>query len=307
MNYFTLDQLSGINSGHDHPAKFAVIGNPVAHSLSPQLHQPALNELKLDCRYIRVEVPEGQVNEAFEKMYAAGIRGINVTVPHKLEALEACHQVEPAASSMGAVNTIVFNAEGQRTGFNTDGPGFVRAIREEFGMDLGDLRVIVIGAGGGAGRAIATQCALEGCPQLILANRTLEKLTPMREELTRLTQSEKLEGPRDRIEIHSLDDPILEEAIGASDLIINTTSVGLKSSDPAPFPSHWVEPHHLVYDTIYNPSRTHLLRDAESQGARIANGLSLLLHQGALSLEHWLNQDAPVDAMRQGLLDFLKA
>lgn len=307
MNYFTLDQLSGINSGHDHPAKFAVIGNPVAHSLSPQLHQPALNELKLDCRYIRVEVPEGQVNEAFEKMYAAGIRGINVTVPHKLEALEACHQVEPAASSMGAVNTIVFNAEGQRTGFNTDGPGFVRAIREEFGMDLGDLRVIVIGAGGGAGRAIATQCALEGCPQLILANRTLEKLTPMREELTRLTQSEKLEGPRDRIEIHSLDDPILEEAIGASDLIINTTSVGLKSSDPAPFPPNWVEPHHLVYDTIYNPSRTHLLRDAESQGARIANGLSLLLHQGALSLEHWLNQDAPVDAMRQGLLDFLKA
>ena len=307
MNYFTLDQLSEINSGHDHPAKFAVIGNPVAHSLSPQLHQPALNELKLDCRYIRVEVPEEQVNEAFEKMYAAGIRGINVTVPHKLEALEACHQVEPAASSMGAVNTIVFNAEGQRTGFNTDGPGFVRAIREEFGMDLGDLRVIIIGAGGGAGRAIATQCALEGCPQLILANRTLEKLTPMREELTRLTQSEKLEGPRDRIEIRSLDDPILEEAIGASDLIINTTSVGLKSSDPAPFPPHWVEPHHLVYDTIYNPSRTHLLRDAESQGARIANGLSLLLHQGALSLEHWLNQDAPVDAMRQGLLDSLKA
>lgn len=307
MNYFTLDQLSEINSGHDHPAKFAVIGNPVAHSLSPQLHQPALNKLKLDCRYIRVEVPEGQVNEAFEKMYAAGIRGINVTVPHKLEALEACHQVDPAASSMGAVNTIVFNTEGQRTGINTDGPGFVRAIREEFGMDLGDLRVIIIGAGGGAGRAIATQCALEGCPQLILANRTLEKLTPMREELTRLTQSEKLEGPRDRIEIHSLDDPILEEAIGASDLIINTTSVGLKSSDPAPFPPHWVEPHHLVYDTIYNPSRTHLLRDAESQGARIANGLSLLLHQGALSLEHWLNQDAPVDAMRQGLLDFLKA
>lgn len=307
MNYFTLDQLSEINSGHDHPAKFAVIGNPVAHSLSPQLHQPALNKLKLDCRYIRVEVPEGQVNEAFEKMYAAGIRGINVTVPHKLEALEACHQVDPAASSMGAVNTIVFNTEGQRTGFNTDGPGFVRAIREEFGMDLGDLRVIIIGAGGGAGRAIATQCALEGCPQLILANRTLEKLTPMREELTRLTQSEKLEGPRDRIEIHSLDDPILEEAIGASDLIINTTSVGLKSSDPAPFPPHWVEPHHLVYDTIYNPSRTHLLRDAESQGARIANGLSLLLHQGALSLEHWLNQDAPVDAMRQGLLDFPKA
>jgi len=302
MTHFTLDQLSEINAGNDFPARFAVIGNPVAHSLSPQLHQPALDELAQDCRYIRVEVPEGRVEEAFEKMYAAGIRGINVTVPHKLEALQACHQVDPAAASMGAVNTIVFDVEGQRTGFNTDGPGFVRAIREEFGVDLGDLRVIIIGAGGGAGRAIATQCALEGCQQLILANRTLEKLAPMREELTKLTQSEKLEGPRDRIEIHSLDDPILEEAIGASELIINTTSVGLKSSDPAPFPTHWVEPHHLVYDTIYNPSRTHLLRDAESQGARVANGLSLLLHQGALSLEYWLNQVAPVDVMRQGLL-----
>ena len=307
MNHFTLDQLTEINSGQDHPAKFAVIGNPVAHSLSPQLHQPALDELGQDCRYIRVEVPEGQVKEAFEKMYAAGIRGINVTVPHKLEALEACHHVDPAAKSMGAVNTIVFNSEGQRTGFNTDGPGFVRAIREEFGVDLGDLRVIIIGAGGGAGRAIATQCALEGCPQLILVNRTVEKLAPMEKELIELTQSEKLEGPRDRIEIYSLDDPELEEAIGASELIINTTSVGLKSSDPAPFPTHWVEPHHLVYDTIYNPSRTRLLRDAESQGARIANGLSLLLHQGALSLEYWLNQDAPIDTMRQALKTSLKA
>ncbi len=307
MNHFTLDQLTEINSGHELPARFAVIGNPVAHSLSPQLHQPALDKLKQDCRYIRVEVPEGQVEEAFEKMYALGIRGINVTVPHKLEALEACQQVDPAAKSMGAVNTIVFDDEGKRTGFNTDGPGFVRAIREEFGVDLGDLRVIIIGAGGGAGRAIATQCALEGCPQLILANRTLEKLIPMRDELTKLTQSEKLEGPRDRIEIHALDDPILEEAIGASELIINTTSVGLKSSDPAPFPSHWVEPHHLVYDTIYNPSRTRLLRDAENQGARIANGLTLLLHQGVLSLEYWINQDAPIEVMRQGLLDTLKA
>jgi len=125
-------------------------------------------------------------------------------------------------------------------------------------------------------------------------------------ELQQLSNSETLEGPRDRISTISLSDPALEEAIAASELIINTTSVGLKSGDPSPFPSHWVEPHHLVYDSIYHPSRTRLLREAEGQGARIANGLSLLIHQGALSLEYWLNREVPIEAMRQGVLDAIK-
>ena len=305
MKYFTIDQLSTLNYGEDKPARFAVIGNPVAHSLSPQLHQPALDSLEQDSRYVRIEVEVGKVAEAFERMFDLGIRGINVTIPHKQEALEACQEVAPAANAMGAVNTIVFDDDGKRTGFNTDGPGFARAIREEFGVDLGDLKVIIIGAGGGAGRAIATQCVLENCPQIILANRTLRKIEPMKEDLLKMAHRETLEGPRDRIATLALDDSALEEAIAASELIINTTSVGLKSADPSPFPSHWVEPHHLVYDTIYNPERTRLLRDASSQGARIANGLSLLLHQGALSLEYWLNQDAPLDVMRKGIRDVL--
>lgn len=307
MNYFTLDQLDIINDGEEHPARFAVIGNPVAHSLSPQLHQPALDALALNARYIRVEVEPGNVAEAFDKMHAAGIRGINVTVPHKLEGMESCETVDPAAQAMGAVNTIVFDQKGSKTGFNTDGPGFSRAIREEFDIDLGDLKVIIIGAGGGAGRAIATQAIIENCSQLILANRTVEKLSPIKEALSEMSHREVLEGPRDRIETIALDSPDLEEAIAASELIINTTSVGLKSSDPSPFPSHWVEPHHLVYDTIYNPAKTRLLRDAEMQGAKTANGLSLLLHQGALSLEYWLNRDVPLEAMRGGIRDAIKA
>lgn len=306
MKYFALDQLVSINGDGENPARYAVIGNPVAHSLSPQLHQPALDALSAKARYIRVEVEPGQVSTAFDKMYAAGIRGINVTVPHKLEALESCHTVNPAAKIMGAVNTIVFDSNGLRTGFNTDGPGFTRAIREDFGVDLGDLKVIIIGAGGGAGRAIATQCIAENCSQLILANRTIEKLAPIKKELTTMAHRDALEGPRDRIEIIALDDPDLEEAIAASELIVNTTSVGLKSIDPSPFPSHWVEPHHLVYDTIYNPAKTRLLRDSEIQGARTANGLSLLLHQGALSFEYWLNRDAPLEAMRNGIKNATK-
>ena len=306
MKSYTLSDLASINEDETKPARFAVIGNPVQHSLSPQLHQPALDSLGIDARYVRVEVESGKVAEAFDQLFEAGFLGINVTVPHKLEALEACHAVDPAAASMGAVNTIVFDKDGKRTGFNTDGPGFARAIREEFSVDLGDLKVIIIGAGGGAGRAIATQCIIENCSQVILVNRTLEKLAPLKDQLTELISREDLEGPRDRIEIMSLDDPQLESAIDASELIINTTSVGLNSADPSPFPSRWVEPHHLVYDTIYNPARTRLLRDAEAQGARIANGLSLLLHQGALSLEYWLNQDAPLGAMREGVQTALK-
>ena len=301
MKSYTLAQLAEINEGESSLARFAVIGNPVTHSLSPQLHQPALDKLQQDARYIRVEVEPGQVSEAFEKMHAAGIQGINVTVPHKLEALEACHEVNSAALSMGAVNTIVFDKEGNRTGFNTDGPGFARAIREEFGVDLGDLKVIIIGAGGGAGRAIATQCVLENCPQLILVNRTVEKIEAMKEAFLKDTPSKTLEGPRDRIATLALDDPDLKDSLAASELIINTTSIGLKATDPSPFPTQWVEPHHLVYDTIYNPKKTRLLRDSENQGARIANGLSLLLHQGALSLEYWLGEDAPLESMREGL------
>jgi len=307
MKSFTIEQLPTINDGEDLPARFAVIGNPVAHSLSPQLHQPALDELGEGSRYVRIEVEVGKVAEAFDQLFAAGFRGINVTVPHKLEALAACDEIDTAARSMGAVNTIVFDHHGKRTGFNTDGPGFVRAIREEFGVDLGDLRIIIIGAGGGAGRAIATQSVLENCSQLILANRTLEKLQAIKEELLTLAHRDILAGPRDRIEIISLSSPDLQEAIAASELIINTTSVGLKNTDPTPFPASWIEPHHLVYDTIYNPDRTKLLREASLQGARVANGLSLLIHQGALSLEYWLGKDVPIETMRAGVKKALTA
>ena len=301
MTTFTLKDLGSLNAGEEKPVRFAVIGKPVKHSLSPELHQPALDHLGEAARYVRIEVEPGQVAEAFSLLHQAGLRGLNVTVPHKLEALEACDEVDPAASVMGAVNTIIFDEEGRSSGFNTDGPGFARAIREEFSVDLRDLKVIIVGAGGGAGRAIATQCITENCPQVILVNRTLPKLETIKEQLLAMIRREDLEGPRDWLEILALDDPGLAEALQASELIINTTSVGLKATDPAPFPTRWIEPHHLVYDTIYNPAKTRLLREAEAQGARTANGLSLLIHQGALSLEYWLNTTAPLAQMREGV------
>lgn len=306
MKSYTLDQLDSMNLNERKPARFAVIGQPVEHSLSPQLHQPALDALDQNARYVRIEVEPGSVRDALVRFREKGFLGINVTIPHKLEALEACTFVDPAADAMGAVNTIILGDDGSMSGFNTDGPGLARAIREEFSVDLGDLKVIIIGAGGGAGRAIATQCVIENCPQLILANRTLDKLVPIKTQLEQMIHREDLEGPRDRLEVMALNDPDLQEAIQSSELIINTTSIGLRPTDPAPFTAGWIEPHHLVYDTIYNPERTRLLREAESQGARVANGLSLLIHQGALSLEYWLNRDVPLEKMRAGVRDALK-
>ncbi|MEM9080444.1 MAG: shikimate dehydrogenase [Verrucomicrobiota bacterium] len=293
-----LDNPTLLNPPGEKPAKLAVIGNPIHHSKSPQLHQPALDALDLDTRYIRLELEPGSLPEAFAKMRSAGFIGTNVTVPHKFEALSTCTSLDPAAEALGAVNTILFADNDEILGFNTDGPGFVRAIREEFSVDLRDLKILIVGAGGGAGQALATQCAREGCEQLVLANRSLDKLEQLATRLKPLFESDRLEGPGERLQILALDSPQLPEIAGHCELIIQTTSLGLKPTDPSPLPAGCLEPHHLVYDTIYSPPKTKLLQLAESKGARTANGLSLLLHQGALSFQYWFPGTDPLPHMR---------
>jgi shikimate dehydrogenase len=295
-----LDNEAELNPPDAKPAKLAVIGHPVAHSQSPQLHQPALDSLEIDARYIRLELEAGQLPTAFSKMRELGFLGTNVTVPHKFEALSTCTDLDPAARALGAVNTILFGEGDDILGFNTDGPGFVRAIREDFSVDIRDLRIMIVGAGGGAGQALATQCAREGCEQLVLVNRSVDKLAKLSAKLSPYFDSEKLDGPGERLTRYGIDSPHLPEVAGHCDLIIQTTSLGLKATDPAPIPSHCLQPHHLVYDTIYEPARTKFLRLAEANGARVSNGLSLLLHQGALSFEYWFPGTHPLPAMRAG-------
>ena len=172
---YTLADLSTrelLDEGCDKPARLAVIGHPVAHSASPGMHQPALDTAGIDARYIRLDIEPGHVGEAFSRMKALGFIGCNVTVPHKLEAMEHC-DVDPDAQSLGAVNTIRFDADVTR-GFNTDGPGFARAIEDDFKVPLASLKVAIVGAGGGAGQAIATQACLARVPKLVLINRTAE-------------------------------------------------------------------------------------------------------------------------------------
>jgi shikimate dehydrogenase len=276
------------------PARLAVLGWPIAHSASPGMHQPALAAHGIDARYIRLEVEPGRIPEAFQKMGGLGFIGCNVTVPHKLAALECCSEVDPAAQAMGAVNTVRF--EGGRTlGFNTDGPGFARAIEDDFGVKPGELKIAIVGAGGGAGQALAAQCILAGAPQLVLANRTLDKLAPVLERLRAISNNTEI------IPL-ALDDPRLASLCLESDLIVNTSSLGLKPGDPSVLPPECLRPGQMIYDTIYQPALTPLLDLAASLGCRTANGLTMLLHQGQLAFQHWFPGSDPLKVMRAALV-----
>ncbi len=254
---------------------------------------------RLDTR--RLHIRPGELETALRLLPANDFIGTNVTIPHKAAALALMDEVDERARKIGAVNTVVVEG-GKLAGFNTDGPGFVRAVRAEFGVDIRDLRVLILGAGGGAGRAIAVQCAIEGCERLVLVNRTIEKAAALAHELEPYFKGPRLIGPVARIEAVPLQNDLLKFQLQNTDLVINASSIGMKQTDPPLLSSSILLPHLMVYDTIYTSARTQLLRAADEAGARGANGLSMLLYQGALSFEIWFNREAPVEEMRAALL-----
>ena len=300
---FTLPDLRARAEGHGPlppEVRLAVLGSPVEHSLSPAMHNAALEALGSDLRYAKIGCPPENLAEAVDCARRANFLGLNLTIPHKFAALELCTELDDTTRQLGAVNTLLF--DGSRTaGFNTDGPGLVRAIREVFSFDLRDLRVMVLGAGGGAGSAAALQCALEKCPRLVLVNRTENKAHDIAQRATQILHTDRLEGPEDPVTVIPLEESALREQLTRTDLVINATSLGMKRTDPRLIPAAILTPDLMVYDMIYRPSVTRPLEDAQATGARTANGLSLLLHQGALSLEIWLNRPTPLDVMRRAL------
>ena len=280
------DLASGLRGLTPRPL-LAVFGDPVAHSRSPQMHNPALRAREIDGQYIRLHVRAEEFRDALRLCQEAGFAGVNCTIPHKFAALEAADEVDPHAAQLGAVNTIVFRS-GIMLGFNSDGPGLQRAITEAFNVPLSGLRIAILGAGGGAGRAAAAQCVSDHCRSLMLLNRTHSKSAALAKELTASFPTNAVTAPvhMDFTEI---------------DLIINATSVGMNENDRELVPAAAWKPEHLVYDMVYSPPQTSLLRAAAAAGARVANGLSMLLHQGAVSFEHWFGAPAPLGAMRRGL------
>ena len=283
------------------PLRLAVFGDPVAHSASPPMHNAALEKCGIAARYTRLHIRPEELGPALRRLPQSDFIGVNLTIPHKARAVALMNRVDEHALRIGVVNTVVVEGE-NLAGFNTDGPGLVRAVRAEFGVDLRDLRVMVLGAGGGAGRAIAMQCGIENCERLVLVNRTLEKARGLALEVATFFQNPRVFGPGERVEAVPWDQDILRTQLQQIDLLINCTSVGLQSTDPSPLPSALLQPSLLVYDTVYAAKRTKLMQAADEAGARAANGLSMLLFQGALSFEIWFNREAPIQQMREALL-----
>ena len=288
LPFYTISQLSELPEN----ARLGVIGNPIAHSKSPQMQQPALDAAGIDARYVRLlaDTEPGAFEELLAKLADIGFIGVNVTVPFKKRAHDAAVTLDPLAKLSGAVNTLVRRDDGWH-GYNTDGPGFAQAIEETAHRPLRELRVLIMGACGGAGSALACQCALEGCPAITLVNRP-------RPELEALAAKLRTHTPTPITTLH-FDFPELTNAVSQADLVVNATSLGLHEGDPMPISPALLHPGQLVYDIVTHETALH--RAAVARGCTAATGQGMLLWQGAIAFEHWFGQTPDVSAMREGL------
>jgi shikimate dehydrogenase len=284
----------------------AVYGFPIKHSASPAMQNAGITALGLNWRYIACEVAPETLRVAIEGAKAMRFVGLNLTVPHKLLAVDFVDAFDESVKMWGAVNTIRIEGRDKSgvwlpiyqfgdappekiraQGFNTDAEAVTRSLREDLGIELAGSRVLLLGAGG-AGRVAALKLAAENVGELFLVNRTHSKASAVAAEIRRRHLNVKIQVGYPRGEV---------------DLCINATSVGLSPSDPLPFDSKQfsLRQAHSVYDMIYRPAETLFLRTAKASGSKVANGLGMLLYQGAKALEIWSGQPAPIAVMRDAL------
>ncbi|OPA78363.1 shikimate dehydrogenase [Paenibacillus selenitireducens] len=271
---------------------FGVIGDPIRHSKSPLMHNSALQALGIDGVYTALHVKPEDIGEAIRGIRALGFRGINVTIPHKLNVIPLLDELDEGAKFIGAVNTIV-NDKGRLIGYNTDGIGYVRSLKEEVEPDLAGRRILVIGAGGAA-RGIVYALTQESPEVIWIANRTIERA----EELAlALQHCGNLVG---------IGTEQISDICGDVDIIINTTSVGMfPHMEETPISLEGFRTDIIVSDLIYNPLETTILRQARERGSRTHGGLGMFVYQGAYAFEYWTGQTAPIEVMRQAVLKSL--
>ena len=288
---YTLDDLSRWQRDG---TSLAVLGYPVRHSISPAMHNAALQELSIthpqfaDWKYFRFEIRPEALIEALPIFHEKGFLGLNLTVPHKEIALPALPQVDPAAQEIGAVNTLKRIDTGY-SGFNTDGFGLESGIRKELGRELADTDIVILGAGG-AGRAAAVQALRCACKSLTIVNRNPERLSKLMQAI------EPIARKRD-IPLAAIAPGDSSLTIPEGALLINATSLGLKTDDPLPIPANALSASIGLYDMVYNPPSTKLMNAVDSVGGRSANGLSMLVYQGVRALEIWSDQTINPDTM----------
>jgi len=283
----------------------AVYGHPVRHSASPAMQNAGISALGFNWRYLAFEVHPDSLSAAITGAKAMNFIGLNLTVPHKVLAVGLVDALDDSARRWGTVNTIRFEGhsssgqwqplrefeqippEVRAHGFNTDADAITRALSEDLGFEVTGRKALVLGAGG-AGRTAALKIAAEGVADLFLVNRSRAKAEAVAEEIVETY-------PNVRV---TLDYPSC-----AIDLVLNTTSVGLGAEDPSPLDRDRLPLERIgaVYDMIYRPAETVLLKQAKAAGCRVANGLGMLLYQGAKALELWTGRPAPLQVMRQAL------
>lgn len=265
-----------------------VIGDPVAHTISPAMHNAAFTAIGVDYIYLPFRVSQDGLRRAIAGMRALNIRGLNVTVPHKEAVLPLLDELDPLAEKIGAVNVIV-NNEGMLKGYNTDAHGFLKSM-ESRGIELAGKSVVIIGAGG-ASRAICF--ALAGkVTRIMLLNRTFSRAASLARAVSATTGQVIEAGRLNRRE--------LSQSLLEARLLVNATSIGMSPGNgESPVTANLLFPGLTVVDIVYNPDRTRLLLEAERAGAATVGGLGMLANQGALAFEIWTGRRAPLDIMSE--------
>ena len=266
---------------------YAVIGDPIDHSLSPNIHNAAFRSLDLDSTYIAYRIPKGELAAGIESLKAIKIAGFNVTIPHKIEMIKYLDVLDENCNLIGAVNTVS-NDNGILKGYNTDMHGFLEPIKKR-NLEIKGSRVLLVGAGGAA-RAIVAGLVKEKAGKITIANRTQKNAN----ELAEFTK--KIGGKVDVISLQEIDKLISEHKF-----IINSSSVGLRNEHSL-IPTSNIDRNSIVYDVIYSPINTDLVKKSKENGATIIYGYEMLLAQAAKAFEIWHKTEAPYDVMKKALL-----
>ncbi len=271
---------------------YGIIGYPVKHSLSPLMQTAAFQEAGIDAVYVPFEVKPEHLKTALDGIRALNVMGVNVTIPHKERVVEFIDFLDEDAEFLGAVNTIK-NVEGKLHGYNTDAVGFYRSLVEE-GIALKGKTAVMFGAGGAA-KAVGYALLKGGVKFLHIFNRNFSRAKELGDLLSRLGN----------VLVYPLKESAVETVLPTADVIVNTTSVGMKSSDPHLFDYSKIPEGKTVVDIIYTPPETELLKAAKKKGCKVVNGLGMLLYQGVAAFEIWTGRKAPAELMKKVLLEEL--
>ncbi|HSE83740.1 MAG TPA: shikimate dehydrogenase [Thermodesulfobacteriota bacterium] len=272
---------------------YGIFGHPVSHSLSPKMHNAAFRALDINSLYVAFDIDPKDLEIAARAIKPMGIRGINITIPHKENIIFFLDEISEEASLTGAVNTVT-NEDGKLKGYNTDVGGFLKAIKEDLGFHPAGMQAVVLGAGGAA-RAVVTALCMNDASGIYVINRTFDKAKKLVNEFKKNFKDISIEAV-------SLDDKQgVKDSLNLANILVNSTSAGMKGTDPIEIPLEHLPEESVVYDLVYSPRETDLIKKSKEIGRRASGGLSMLIYQGAESFEIWTGEKAPTEIMRKAI------